>query len=292
MSGANGNGFVPLRRGILEHCRQGKLPPMAFAIYTLLILEADKTSGVAWSSAKSVALTYGYNERTARTSMEKLEDGGYIKRFTVPGRHGEYGIAVNKYLVTHGARSGMTLNAGKSIDLEHLAFDRREENSKEHVNENVKERSPYQEREVKLSSPPAPPGQNGHLQPQSQNGNESGKHQHDPFEDVVRELLPFYLKNVRRARYDIEAQSELSRKSTRLQFLAAKAKQISERIVLREAPGLEEATILQNTLSAMEHVITVFSRNEWRATEGRKFNGLEYAFRDFGRIESALEESA
>jgi len=114
--GSGNNGYVQLRRGIQDHCREGKLPPMAFGVYVHLLLEADKSSGIAWSSAKAMALNYGYQERTARSAMETLEKGGYIKRFTTPGRHSNYPVAVNKYFVTDGARSGMLLNAIETDD--------------------------------------------------------------------------------------------------------------------------------------------------------------------------------
>ena len=150
-------GYVQLRRGILDHLRDGRVSPSQFAIYCVLILEADSSSGVVRSSAKSLASRYGFRERTARAGLEDLEKNNYLRRWPCRGRHGEYPILVNRYRVTTGAMSGMRVDAFKSVSWQRPAFFKCDENVDEHVNENVDEhvddnrdeRAPYQEREGK-----------------------------------------------------------------------------------------------------------------------------------------------
>ena len=135
--GGNGNGYVQLRRGIHEDKHRPKLPPLRFAAYIHLMLDADKSTGIATSSAKTLAARYGFTERGSREVLEALEKDGYIRRFPVQGKHGEYPILVNRYRPTTGAMSGTFLNAWKSISPDDLTFDSCDESGDDTVDESV-----------------------------------------------------------------------------------------------------------------------------------------------------------
>lgn len=92
----SGKGFVPVRRGILDHCQRGAMPLLGFAIYMHLLLEADSSSGFVWSSAPALAAKYGYKTRSAQDMLAELEAAGYIRRFCAPGRTGNFPIGINK----------------------------------------------------------------------------------------------------------------------------------------------------------------------------------------------------
>ncbi len=94
MSGTNGNGYVQLRRGIHDDEHRSKLPPLRFAAYVHLILEANPATGVVFTSARSLAARYGFTERSSRDALEELGKARYIRRFPVQGRHGEYPVLV------------------------------------------------------------------------------------------------------------------------------------------------------------------------------------------------------
>lgn len=187
MSGSNGYaGYAQLRRGILEHVRSGKLSPLRFATYTLLILEADSSTGVAFSSAKSLAARYGIEERYARTILEDLEKAGCVRRFCTPGKHGEYPILVNKYIASTGARKGLMVNAINTADWRHPVFDKCEEGSKETCEDNA----PYQGRERETtSSPSATSPANGAFKLESSPSNGKGANGHKwPSSELLIEM--------------------------------------------------------------------------------------------------------
>jgi hypothetical protein len=84
--------------------------------------EADTRTGIWNGSAKSLSGELGIPERTARDVLEKMEDGGYIRRFAVPGRHSCYPILVHKFLITDGEHFGEQLDALNSIDASALRY--------------------------------------------------------------------------------------------------------------------------------------------------------------------------
>ena len=136
-------GFVQLRRGLLQHCAEGRMPPSELAAYILLLLSADASTGMVWSSAAALALNFGFSERRSRSLLEKLEAGKYIWRFPVPGRHQNYAILIDKFLVSCGARRGQRLNAAKSTSWRELVFD-----SCEQTGEQTGEQTaPYQDQD-------------------------------------------------------------------------------------------------------------------------------------------------
>jgi hypothetical protein len=123
----NSSGYVPKRRGVLEHLNDGRLTLQQYGAYDVLILLADKATGVWFGSAKALAANCGAGdiaERQARHILESLESKGYIKRFPKRRAHGNYPIAIDKYQVTVGAHSRMRLNARASSDWKTPVYDK------------------------------------------------------------------------------------------------------------------------------------------------------------------------
>src|ERR1700687_1207294 len=110
----NGNGHVKRRRGILAHLQDGRITLLEHGAHDVVSMLADKSSGIWFGSARAFAANCGagdVSERQARHLLESLERKGYLRRFSVPRKHGNYPILINKYEVTFGAQSGMRLNA-------------------------------------------------------------------------------------------------------------------------------------------------------------------------------------
>ena len=141
-------GFLQLRRGLLQHCAEGRMPPGELAAYILLLLSADASTGVVWSSAAALALNFGFSERRSRSLLEKLEAGKYVRRFPLPGRHQNYPILIDKFLVTCGARRGQKLNAAKSASWRELVFDFCEQTGEQ----TGEQTAPYQDQESESES--------------------------------------------------------------------------------------------------------------------------------------------
>lgn len=102
------NGFVPLRRGLWEHARDGSLTHTGALIYIYMLSQADTRTGVWKGSAQSLAGELGIRKSTVKYALRGL-DGRYIKRLTVPGKHICYPILLHKFLITQGQQVGLKL---------------------------------------------------------------------------------------------------------------------------------------------------------------------------------------
>ena len=288
------NGYVQLRRGVLQHCREGKLPPTIFAMYIHLILEADKASGVVWSSAKSLASRYGYGERHSRSALESLETKGYIRRFPIPGRHGEYPILVNKYCPSTGARKGSMLNAKKSADWQHLVFENCEETCRERGEHRGEETAPLQEGkgkvEITTSSPSATPGQNGNFQlsPAPTNGNKD-----EAFLKIIERQIPFFLEKSGKRSYALHSKPGRQNGPARMQMLIGGLKELHQAIAL-QCPEYDANKLMSKTESACHLIIEEFCRSDWHMGRDSKTNGIKYddpatyAFKNLATMERWL----
>jgi hypothetical protein len=121
----NNNGHIKLRRGLLKHIEQGRLTTFDTGIYTRILLEADYRSGIWWGSAsKLLALASADSSpRRVRASLQHLDGIGFLRRFWVRGRHGNYPVLINKFECSDGAMKGMRLNAEKSDDWRHPVYE-------------------------------------------------------------------------------------------------------------------------------------------------------------------------
>lgn len=90
-----------------------------YAAHDVLVLLADKQSGIWVGSAKAFAANCGagdISERQARHILESLEKGRYIRRFPIRRSHKNYPILIDKFQPTFGAYTGMRLNAVATTD--------------------------------------------------------------------------------------------------------------------------------------------------------------------------------
>jgi hypothetical protein len=115
-------GFLPLRRGLWEHIRDGRMSITEALGFIYLCTQADTRNGIWKGSAKSLSGELGIPERTARDVLEKMEHGDYIRRFAVPGRHACYPILIHKFEITQGEHDGEQLDALNSKGPNDLAY--------------------------------------------------------------------------------------------------------------------------------------------------------------------------
>jgi hypothetical protein len=86
-----------------------------------MVVDADPATGVWIGSGRALSFLFNctLSEKCARRALEGLEknpEGPYIKRFTTPGKHGNYPILINRFEVTAGARMGLRLNADATVN--------------------------------------------------------------------------------------------------------------------------------------------------------------------------------
>lgn len=117
------NTFVKLRRGLVDHLRDGRISAYEYLIETLIIAEADHRTGLWFGSGEKLAAEFDLSARTCRDVLEKLEKKGYIRRFIVPGKRGNYPVLVNKYECRDGAGKEVYLNAARSNDYRHPIYE-------------------------------------------------------------------------------------------------------------------------------------------------------------------------
>jgi hypothetical protein len=150
------NGFAPIRRGLWEHIRDGRMSPLEALAFIYICSQADTRTGIWKGSAKSLAGELGFKERTARNLLERMEHGDYIRRFAVPGLHTCYPILVHKFAITQGEHNGEQLNALDSKSTTELSYVPREQDGEQHVEQRASQRR-SENREVRKKHADKPP---------------------------------------------------------------------------------------------------------------------------------------
>jgi len=112
-------GYAPIRRGIRDHLRTGKMKGSDFGLYVALHLDADYRCGVVYHrSAPYYAQLLKEKLWTIKRAMKRLEDSGYIKRFGHHGRVSGYDLLLDRYLFLKCA----FIVADKSNSLQEIAW--------------------------------------------------------------------------------------------------------------------------------------------------------------------------
>lgn len=97
-------GFVKIRRGIIDHVRDGSLSVGEFAVFQLLVLMADSSSGSHTINAAVLRSCY-FPEMTrdgAQRTLVSLEKKGFIFRLHPASSKRAYKYWINKYEATTG----------------------------------------------------------------------------------------------------------------------------------------------------------------------------------------------
>lgn len=118
--------FVQTRAGLLQHLQEGRMTMREFSVFNLLLLLADKASGLWWGGAPALSAHFGKGDldlRAAQKTLASLEDAGYIKRFFVQGQRGNHPIGINKYHVSFGVLKGKYLNTDRSTCYKELFYE-------------------------------------------------------------------------------------------------------------------------------------------------------------------------
>jgi hypothetical protein len=155
------NGFAPLRRGLWEHLRDGRMTPLETLAFIYICSQADTRTGIWKGSAGALVTELGFKPRTARDVIERLEHGDYIRRFLRPGERFCYPILVHKFAISQGEHDGEVLDAlsstqsGTCIDLKYFSCELNGEvDGKVSASQRIQE---TRDRRKKAARPPADP---------------------------------------------------------------------------------------------------------------------------------------
>ena len=118
----NFGGYVPLRRGIIEHLMNGRLSNNEGLVLIFLIMLADKATGRGTINAPSLRtflpeLSYD----AAKRALLSLEEKHYIYRQITPFSKRVYPYWVNRYTVTDGPRKLLQIDLSQVFESRNIA---------------------------------------------------------------------------------------------------------------------------------------------------------------------------
>lgn len=109
-------GYVPFRRGFLDHLREGDVTPNeALAFMVLLALANSSTGGYSINVPTLLFWIPGWSYDTADRVLRSLEDKQYIFRLALPGQKHAYRYWIDKFPITTG-KNGLR-NTLRTTDL-------------------------------------------------------------------------------------------------------------------------------------------------------------------------------
>jgi hypothetical protein len=109
------NGFVQVRRNVLNHLTQGWLTHDEYFLFTgVLLLLADASTGSVTTTNEAIHVALRGGEKSfplarVKRAMHGLEKKNYIRREYTPGTKGWYPIYINKFPVTVGPMKGNSI---------------------------------------------------------------------------------------------------------------------------------------------------------------------------------------
>jgi hypothetical protein len=117
------NGFVKVRRGIVEHLHNGQMNLNEFACYCVLLLKADYKTGVAWVNSGDFMLG-DVSLSSVQRALLNLEQNQYIKRFVLAGSKKPYPVLIDKFEIADGdAGEPKRINAVKSTSWKYPVYE-------------------------------------------------------------------------------------------------------------------------------------------------------------------------
>lgn len=118
-------GWYPRRRDILKELEEGQVSLLDVAIHDVLSLWADWQTGISWASAEKIKALCpaDFSYKSIQRSLVKLERLGWIKRFLIRGRRGNYPTLVCRYLVRDASMTWLQTSGEKTADWRNVQFD-------------------------------------------------------------------------------------------------------------------------------------------------------------------------
>ena len=118
-------GWYPRRRGILEHLERGDVSLLDIAIHDVLSHWADHRCGVCWASAEKINILCPaeFSYKSVQRSLAKLERIGWIKRWMVRGKRGNYPGSVCRYFVRDASGTWWSTSGEKTVDWRDVKLD-------------------------------------------------------------------------------------------------------------------------------------------------------------------------
>lgn len=125
-------GFYKRRRGILEHLEAGTISLLNLAVHDYLNLKANLViggnsslpAGVSKTSARAIhaMCPAQISEKAIQRSLAHLENIGWIKRWKVQGKHGNYPVLICRGAVHDASGNEYRVNGEETTDWRNPAY--------------------------------------------------------------------------------------------------------------------------------------------------------------------------
>lgn len=117
--------WYPRDRKLLIDLENGAVSLLDIAVHDVLSFWADFKTGVCWASAEKIhALCPAhFSAKTIQRSLEKLDRIGWIKRWMIRGRKGNYPVLICGYYVRQESMTWVQTSGLKTIDWKDVQFD-------------------------------------------------------------------------------------------------------------------------------------------------------------------------
>lgn len=137
------SGWYPRRREILDHLESGEISLLDAAVHDFLCLTCNYKTGVARTSAVKInALCPTEDYRAIKRSLQRLERLGWIKRFMIRGKKGNYPVVISRFFVRDASLTWWSVNTERTTDWRTVEFDRVPDGVLERVPDAVPDRVP------------------------------------------------------------------------------------------------------------------------------------------------------
>lgn len=104
-------GYIPLRRGFLQHYMHGRITRTEAWVFTCLVMQADPRWGIVWTNSYVLAREHHMSRSFARKILESLAAKGYIRRFPKRRSPRAYPVLIDKFFITKGTYKNKLLDA-------------------------------------------------------------------------------------------------------------------------------------------------------------------------------------
>jgi hypothetical protein len=123
---SNRDFYIPLPAEIFSDFCQ-RLTPTVWSVLSTIYRQVNFETGFWHGSAAKVAAAWGGQlaKRTIQRALDRLNELGYIKSFHVPGRRGNYEVAIDGYAIRFGPLDGQSLDAANTTDPNHPVYAKR-----------------------------------------------------------------------------------------------------------------------------------------------------------------------
>jgi hypothetical protein len=116
--------FIPHPAELYPDLKTGKISPLMWTLYSIILKQADYETGVWNGCAEKLQFALGGkpSERTIQVELKRLSEQGYLKSFYQKGKNGNYPVLIHNYCIRFGKLTGYRLDASATTDVKNPVY--------------------------------------------------------------------------------------------------------------------------------------------------------------------------